>query len=115
MLRRNLTWVVLATRSTWRALPASIRIRIFSGAMAALSFIVQLAFTGIERYTAVGVGLVFLLCVVFPRVPGGLLELMGFSRGLTHDRSRWGWAQTICESASFGLVGVLLCVYLVTK
>jgi len=27
----------------------------------------------------------------------------------------WGWAQTICESASVGLVGVLICVYLVTK
>lgn len=118
MVRRNLTRVVVATRSTWRVwrgLPASIRIRIYSGAMAALSFIVQLAFTGIERYIAVGVGLVFLLCVVFPGIPSGLLELMGFRRGLAYDRSGWGWAQTICESASVGLVGVLLCVYLVTK
>ena len=117
-LLRVTTWFVVATRTAWRVwwrLPARIRARIYCGAMAVVSFSVLLAFTGVTRYIAVGAGLAFLLCVALPRVPGGLLELLGFRRGLVQDRSGWGWAQTICESLSVGIVGVLLCVYLVIK
>ena len=105
-----MTWQRTARR-IWREWPRSMRVRVLSFVIAIVDFGVHFAVTGVTRYIVFGVGIVFLLCVALPGIPGGLLELLGIRAGRVRDRSGWATAQGIFEYASVGMVGVLVCVY----
>jgi hypothetical protein len=87
------------------------RIRFLCGMWAIVCFILYFVLSGVISYILFCAGLGFLLCIALPGILGGLLELLGFRLGRTRDRSGWATGQSICESFSMGLVGVLVCVY----
>lgn len=87
-------------RMIWWTQLRRTRVRFLSGVMAIVSFGVYFAITGVIRYIVFGVGLMFLLCIALPGIPGGLLELLGFRLGRVRDRSGWAIASLYPSSPS---------------